>query len=192
MRCKMIDGELIALDLVCWYPDGNYMAELFTEHLLPNLEKAGIKLTLKPLPMVDILSTWYDQVNRDGDMVYLATNFDVVFDPVVNFLEDDGGKHTWNYTNLWDEELYNLALDMRETEPEDQLGYMKKWIKWQEEFMEELPMLPIYSNMYYDFFIPELQNYNVPSYVTWTQAIISATLSSGTEAVEEAETEAGE
>lgn len=193
VRCKMIDGELIALDLVCWYPDGNYMAELFTEHLLPNLEKAGIKLTLKPLPMVDILSTWYDQVNRDGDMVYLATNFDVVFDPVVNFLEDEGGNHTWNYTNFWDEELYNRAVAMRETEPEDQLGYMKKWIKWQEEFMEELPMLPIYSNMYYDFFIPELQNYNVPTYVTWTQAIISATLSGGTEAVEaeeEAEAEA--
>ena len=172
VRCKMIDGELVALDLKMWYPAGNRMMEIMQENFVPNLEKVGIKLTMEGIPMVDVLTTWYDQANRDGDMIYLATNFDVVFDPVVNFLEDDGGNHTWNYTNDYDELLWQRAIDMRETEPYDLLGYMQKWILFQEEFTEEVPILPIYSNYYYDFFTSDLQNYNVPAYICWTQAIV--------------------
>ncbi len=177
VRCKEIDGELIALDLKMWYPEGNRMMEIMQEYFIPNLAKVGIKVTMEGIPMVDVLSTWYDQVSRDGDMIYLATNFDVVFDPVVNFLEDEGGNHTWNYTNDYDELLWQRALDMRETEPDDLLGYMKKWILFQEEFTEELPILPIYSNNYYDFFTNDLQNYNVPAYIGWTQAIVPSTYS---------------
>ena len=186
VRCKEIDGELIALDLKMWYPEGNRMMEIMQEYFIPNLAKVGIKVTMEGIPMVDVLSTWYDQVNRDGDMIYLATNFDVVFDPVVNFLEDEGGNHTWNYTNDYDELLYQRALDMRETEPYDLLGYMKKWILFQEEFTEEVPILPIYSNNYYDFFTTDLKNYNVPAYIGWTQAIVPSTYSpSGAPAAED-------
>ena len=174
VRCKEIDGELVALDLKLYYPAGNYMAELFEENFIPNLEKAGIKLTMEGLPMQQILGIWYDQDERDGDMVYLATNFDVVWDPVVNFMEDEGGNHTWNYTNDYDELLYQRALDMRETEPYALLEYMEEWILFQEEFMEEVAILPIYSNMYYDFYTAELQNYDIPPNVTWTQAIVPA------------------
>ena len=185
VRCMEINGELVALDLKLWYPEGNRMKELMEELFLPNLAEAGIKLTLEGLPMYQILSTWYDQGEREGDMVYLATNFDVVFDPVVYFSEDDGGRHTWNYTNDYDELLYQRALDMRETEPYALLEYMEKWILFQEEFMEELPILPIYSNVYFDFYTQHLQNYNIPENVTWTQAIVPAILSAE---IEEAET----
>ena len=174
VRCKEIDGELVALDLKLWYPAGNRMCELMEENFLPNLAEAGIKLTMEGLPMVQILGTWYDQGEREGDMIYLATNFDVVWDPVVNFVEDLGGNHTWNYTNDYDELLYQRALDMRETEPDAVLEYMQEWILFQEEFMEEVAILPIYSNMYFDFYTIELQNYDIPSNVTWTQAIVPA------------------
>ena len=174
VRCKEIDGELVALDLKLWYPAGNRMSELMEENFLPNLAEAGIKLTMEGLPMVQILGTWYDQGEREGDMIYLATNFDVVWDPVVNFVEDLGGNHTWNYTNDYDELLYQRALDMRETEPDAVLEYMQEWILFQEEFMEEVAILPIYSNMYFDFYTIELQNYDIPSNVTWTQAIVPA------------------
>ena len=174
VRCKEIDGELVALDLKLWYPAGNRMCELMEENFLPNLAEAGIKLTMEGLPMVQILGTWYDQGEREGDMIYLATNFDVVWDPVVNFVEDLGGNHTWNYTNDYDELLYQRALDMRETEPDAVLEYMEEWILFQEEFMEEVAILPIYSNMYFDFYTIELQDYDIPSNVTWTQAIVPA------------------
>ena len=38
-------------------------------------------------------------------------------------------------------------------------------------------MIPIYSNVYFDFFPRYLQNYNISENVTWSQAIVSAFLS---------------
>ena len=75
------------------------------------------------------------------------------------------------------EELYQAALAMRQTEPGDVLSYMQHWITFQERFNEILPMLPVYSNIYFDFYTSALQNYLIESNVTWGQAIVAATLS---------------
>ncbi len=167
----------VALDLTMIYPEGNRIAESFEQYLLPNLESVGIRLTLKGVPMGELLSLYYKQEDRDADMIYLATNFDVVFDPSVNFIADQEGDPNWAYTNLSDEELYEMTVDMRKTEPEDYVGYMNKWISFQERFNELLPMLPVYSNIYFDFYTSVLRNYMVPSYVTWSQAIVPAYMS---------------
>ena len=37
-----------------------------------------------------------------------------------------------------------------------------------------LPAIPIYSNIYFDFFTNQLQNYYVTGHVTWSQAILEA------------------
>ena len=64
--------------------------------------------------------------------------------------------------------------DMRKTEPGSVYEYVTKWIRFQESYNEVLPAIPIYSNIYFDFFTPLLQNYNITSHVTWTQAILEA------------------
>lgn len=187
IREKTVSGKKVALDLKMIYPEGNAIKDAFEANLLPNLKEAGINLTLEPVPMSDLLSRYYKQgEERDMDMIYLATNFDVVFDPSVQFIVDSNGEPNWSYTNHKDEELYELAVDMRETEPNMVLDYMNKWISFQERFNTVLPMLPIYSNTYFDFYISELQNYNVAESVTWTQAIVPAYL------VENAEEEPAE
>ena len=99
---------------------------------------------------------------RQPDMFYLATNFDIIFDPSVTFGPDG------------DEELYRLALDMRETEPGDLLGYMRKWIAFQQRFNEALPMLPVYTNVYFDFYIDGLHGYNIDEVSTWSDALVGA------------------
>ena len=111
-------------------------------------------------------------------MFYLGSNFTILFDPSVQFIVEDG-KHNWAATNLDDEELYELAVDMRRTEPGEALEYVKKWIAFQERFNEILPMIPIYTNVYFDFYINELQDYNVSETVTWSQAILGASLYGG-------------
>ena len=78
-----------------------------------------------------------------------------------------------------DQKLFDLAWDMTHTEPGQVLEYMQRWVTFQEYFNETLPMLPIYSNVYFDFFIAELQNYNVGETVTWGQAIVGAELTEG-------------
>ena len=176
IREKEIDGEKVTLELTLAYPEGNTIEAAFQAYLIPNLEKAGIRLTLQPMPMADILTAFYKQGDRETDMLYLASNFDLLFDPAVNFILDEDGTPNWSFTNHEDEELYRLALELRRTKPGDTLAYLQKWVKFQERFNKALPMIPIYSNTYFDVYTTSLKNYKVAQYTTWSEAIIPAYL----------------
>ena len=65
---------------------------------------------------------------------------------------------------------------MRKTEPGDVLSYCQKWVAFQERWTEVLPAIPVYSNVYFDFYTTRLQNYRVTENQTWTQAIVAAAL----------------
>ncbi len=162
------DGTVLDLRLI--YPEGNSIEGTFAECFQANLEKVGIRLTMEAVPMAELLSRWYQQEAREDDLIYLASNFNIVFDPSVNFAPDG----SWTYTNLYDEALYNAAVDMRTTEPGDVLTYMRHWVEFQERFNTVLPMIPVYSNVYFDFYREDLQNYNIAENVTWGQAIVGA------------------
>ena len=162
----------VVLDLKMIIPEGNNIGEYMKENFLDNLEKIGIRLTWETMPMNQLLSKWYQQEEREADMIYVATNFDFVFDPAGYFDED----RYWAYTNLKDDALYRAAWAMSRTEPGDALTYMKNWVAFQERFNEILPMLPVYSNYYYDFFINGLTNYSISSHITWGEAIVPAKL----------------
>lgn len=168
------DGTVLDLKMV--YPEGNRINEILQVRLIPNLEKVGIRLTMEALPMAELLTRWYRQGEREEDIFYLATNFDLVFDPSVHFLIDEEGKHNWSYTALNDEELYLAAVAMRETEPGDALTYLQRWIAFQERFNEVLPVLPVYSNYYYDFYTANLVDYFIERYPNWGLAIVQAYL----------------
>ena len=177
LRQKEIDGETCVLDLKMIYPEGNNINEVLERIFVPNLAQAGIRLTMEAVPMDRLLTLWYRQGERDMDMIYLGSNFDEIFDPAVHFTPDAVGAPGWAYTNEADGELYQLADAMRHTEPGDVLTYMQTWIRFQERFNETLPMLPVYSNIYFDFHTPYLRNYNAASSSSWAEAIVGAYLS---------------
>ena len=77
---------------------------------------------------------------------------------------------------MTNEELYELAKSMRETDPGDRLTYCQKWVAFQQRFAEVLPAIPVYSNTYYDFYTTQLQNYKVENQMTWTEAIVESWL----------------
>ena len=172
LREKWVNGQRVVLDLTMLIAEGNKIAESFEKYLIPNLEQVGIRLTLKTAPMTEVSSNIYNKENRNEDMIYYATNFDTVFDPSVFFSE--GTAANWSYTNLADREIYRLAEDMRETEPGEVLEYMQKWIAFQERFNTVLPMIPIYSNVYFDFFTNLLQDYTIAENTTWGEAIMGS------------------
>lgn len=177
VREKEIDGETVVLKLTMAYPEGNTVADFFREHFVPALERVGIQLTLQPMPMTELLQSYYKQGSRDMDMIFVASNFDVLFDPAVQFVTDENGEPNWSFTRLNDAELYDLAVSMRQTEPGDVLTYVQRWIAFQERFNEILPAIPVYSNVYFDFYTPVLRNYNVADHTTWTGAIVGAYMS---------------
>ena len=175
VRCKMVDGELVALDLKMMYPEGNHFVDTLQENFIDNLNACGIKLTLVPEPMETLLASYYREAERTTDMIYLATNFHVIVDPSITYSTDRSANHQmWNNTYSDDEDLYWRAVNMRKTDPKDIYDYVAKWVAFQERYNEVLPTIPVYSNIYYDFHVPELQNYNIVGHVTWTQAILEA------------------
>ena len=197
VRCKkMDDGSIVALDLKMMYPAGNHMAELMqtavrtgnetlpedavevqanTGSFVENLASVGIKLELVPEPMEELLKSYYRQKERTTDMIYLATNFHVIVDPSITYSTDTTKNHEiWNNTYSDDEELWYDAKAMRRTEPGDVFEYVSKWVTFQERYNEVLPTIPIYSNIYFDFFNQYLQNYYITGQVTWSQAILPA------------------
>lgn len=176
VRCREIDGQIVPLDLTLAYPEGNRIAEILEERFVPLLREAGIALTLVPKSMEEVLDQFYRRTERKYDMLYLGTNFDIVFDPSAHFIPGENGLPTWNYTEMTDEELYQLAVDLRRTEPGNTLEYCERWLKFQERFSEVLPMIPLYSNIYFDFYPRILQDYYISSEVTWTRAIVPAFL----------------
>ena len=200
-RCKkMEDGTLVELNLTMMYPEGNRMADIMQNDVrtesdpapypalrddkqpdpdattfVGNLAAVGIKLTLVPEKMEDLLKSYYRQTERTTDMIYLATNFHVIVDPSITYSTDDTLNHEiWNNTYSDDEDLFYRAKSMRETEPGDIFSYVGKWISFQERYNEVLPTIPVYSNIYFDFLNENLQNYYITGQVTWSQAILPA------------------
>jgi len=175
VRCKMVDGALVALDLSMLYPEGNHIVDTLQERFIDNLNACGIKLTLVAAPMEKLLKAYYREADRTTDMIYLATNFHVVVDPSITYSTDTSANHQmWNNTYSDDDDLYWRAVNMRKTDPKDIYDYVARWVAFQERYNEVLPTIPVYSNIYFDFNVPELQNYNIVGHVTWTQAILEA------------------
>lgn len=175
VRCKVIDDQLTALDLTMMYPRGNHIVDTIQENFLDNLAEAGIKLTLVPEDMEELLKSYYREKDRTTDMIYLGTDFHVIVDPSITYSTDPTPDHLiWNNTYSDDEELWELAVDMRKTVPENYYDYIVKWIRFQERYNEVLPAIPLYSNIYFDFFTDQLQNYEITAHVTWSQAILQS------------------
>ena len=174
VRCKEIDGKLVKLDLTCAYPETNYTATSLLTLFVPNLAQAGIKLTLIPLDMKTLLRSYNDRDLEEIDMFYLGDDFNVEFDPQLFFLPGDP-KAPYEDTMAWTHaQMYEYARLMCETEPHDVLGFIKKWITFQEQLSDMLPMIPVYSNVYFDFYTSDLTNYNILKYITWGDAIVPA------------------
>ena len=193
VRCKMVDGELVALDLTMMYPDGNHIVDTLQENFIDNLNACGIRLTLVPEKMEELLKSYYREKERTTDMIYLATNFHVIVDPSITYSTDKTANHEmWNNTYSDDEDLYWRAVNMRKTDPQDVYDYVSKWVAFQERYNEVLPTIPIYSNIYFDFYTAELQNYWITGHVTWTQAILEAYFGEDLPAVEEETEDSGE
>ena len=173
VRCKMINGKLEKLDLTCAYPETNFMAESMEVLFVPYLKEAGIKLTLIPMTMKELLYSYNNEKELDQiDMFYIGDDFNIEFDPQLFFLAGDP-EAPYEDTLAWAHtQMREYAHKMCETEPDDALDFVKKWITFQEQLSDLLPLIPVYSNVYFDFYTSDLTNYDILYYITWGDAIV--------------------
>lgn len=189
VRYRRTDGELVPLKLTLAYAQGSIAGPELEGRLVQSLGEAGIELTVEAIPGEELLNEYYRQTETRHDMLFLATNFDTLYDPSLSFDETEDGHHVWTSSGLVDDELWELAVSMRRTEPEDRLGYCSKWLEFQKRFMEQLPVLPVYSNVYFDFYPRVLHDYRIAENTSWPPAVIEAYLADYTP---EAETQPAE
>lgn len=182
VRCKEIDGELVSLRLDMIYPEGNEIGAYAEGEFKENLKAVGIELNVEAKPFEELLKEYYRQNERESELIYLATNFSYVYEPSETFSTADAYQGENNRTGIVDEELYRLAVEMRKTEPGDLVSYCEKWVAFQEYYSDVLPTLPVYSNVYFDFYTPMLKNYEPAADVSWAEAIVAAYLSDEVEA----------
>ena len=193
VRCKNIDGELVPLELTLAYPEASTVTAGLEDFAAAAADE-GIVISLIPVTMEELLPQYYAVGDRTWDMIFLALNFDMMFDPSAEFLLKEDEVPLWTRTGLADQDLYDRTVDMRTTQPGDLLTYVKNWLKYQERMAELEPVIPLYSNVYFDFYARVLQDYNIAANVAWSEAIIPAWLGEVREEEEEelAEDEFGE
>lgn len=176
IREKKIDGHRVKLDLTLYVAEGNEAEQFLFNEFTEALKTAGIKLTVKVLPWEKLLKLYYRQNERSNDMFYLASNFAAAFNPAGELNPLDEAQGVGNRTGIRDEALYEAALDMARTEPKDRVGYATKWVEFVEKMAETLPVIPVYSNMYFDYYTAELENYEISAYTGWPEAFLSVSL----------------
>ena len=174
VRCKEVQGELLALDLTLAYPESNEMEEAMEASMVRPLKEAGIRLTLVPMEMNDLEHANHDRGIEGIDMFYVGDDFNIEFAPQLFFLKGDPEAPEEDTLAWVHAQMYEYARLMCETVPSDALEFARKWITFQEQLSEMLPLIPVYSNVYYDFYTSDLMNYDIIRYITWGDAIVAS------------------
>ena len=176
VRCRQTENGPVPLKLTLAYGQDSAAGTALEILLKQNLADVGIQVEVSTLPAKTLMEQYYRQAEPEYDMLFLATNFDELYDPSEYFVTTEEGKHVWQAFGLEDEELWEKTVDMRRTEPGDVLSYVIKWVEFQKAFTEKLPALPVYSNVYFDFYPRVLHDYTITANVSWPQAILGAYL----------------
>ncbi len=190
VRYKKVNGEMVGLTLTMAVPDSDKVVSAMKKHFIQNLSQVGIDVQLVRLSMKDLARAYMD--GSGYDMIYIGDNFSVIFNiyfvqPTVDPATVDSKASVESSLTLAREELYEMALDMVHTENADIAAFENKWIALQKRISETLTVLPVYSNVYFDFYERELHGYDVFGASSWADAIIPAYFSELEELTEEEE-----
>lgn len=177
LRYREKDGELQPLTLKLVIAENMVSANTVRAELEATLPRLGIGLEVAVLPFPELLQHYYRQTERVYNMFFMGTNFNYMFDPYYYFHTSPLYQGMLNTSGLRDEQLMNVALDMRNTTPDDLRAYVEKWLAFQERFGEVVPMVPLYSNIYFDFYRNDLQGYNPITSANWALAVPYAYIS---------------
>lgn len=175
IRYKDVDGELMPLVIEWASSADNPVSTLISTMLISEVEKIGMQINQNIMDFPTLLKNY----NRTGvDAVYsmynLATGFAETSPVWYYYSRNPDYMGMYNANFILDEELENIALDMKATDPEDKEGWADKWVEFQVRWNELLPDVPLYSNQYHDFFSTKLENYEPNSMWQVKYAIIRA------------------
>ena len=155
---KLDDGTLMPLTIKWGSSENNPVADLLVTMLANGSDTATAGMEIKQTIMTfsELMENLNGLKENDYNMYNLATNYYTTFDPEASY--EIGG--VANVNHIADEELAKLAFDLAKVPNGDDEAYLAKWVAFQQKFNELLPQLPLYSNIYHDFYNSKLKGYD--------------------------------
>ncbi|MBQ8073132.1 MAG: hypothetical protein IJ231_05120 [Clostridia bacterium] len=182
------DGRILMPLKLDWSSsDGNSVSDLLAV-MLANGEQtkaAGIEINQQVMTFTELLNYYYrdaTQGDKYGVPTYclfnLANNFNPAFDQSYEWTQDpDMIAQGYNVSRLYDPEIDKLSMDMvYGVESGDVDAYMEIWKAYELRWNEQLPQVPLYSNVYISMYPDWLENYTQDTFWNFEQAILYATI----------------
>ncbi len=154
--------------------DDNTVTDTVENQFNANSGLVGIDFSITRGDFDALLSAYYyrydDAVEDRYHTFNLAVGFTPVYDPYYSYHSDYFG--TWqNSTQTSDPTLDALIMDLRSTSSTDRDAYAAKWLTFQQAWNDYLPMIPIYSNSYFDFYNSSLEGVDTSPLFDWSKMI---------------------
>ena len=182
------DGRIIMPLKMDWSSsDGNSVSDLLSV-MLANGEQtkaAGVEINQQVMTFTELLNYYYrdaTQGDKYGVPTYclfnLANNFNPQFDQSYEWTQDpDMIAQGYNISRLYDDEIDKLSMDMMYgVDSSDVEKYMEIWKAYELRWNQQLPQVPLYSNVYITMYPDWLENYTQDSFWDFQQAILYATV----------------
>lgn len=185
----LADGTILMPATLNWASSENNSVSALLSTMLANSEatkNAGVSIVKTEMTFPELLNYMYrqDAYGIGGDysvptynMFNLATGWNAgVYDFAYNWSTDPTYiEMGYNVQHLYDEELDQLSMDMvYGVEPGDEATFLELWEKYIIRWNEELPMVPLYANIYVTLYPNTIDNYAEDSFWGFERAILYA------------------
>lgn len=146
-----------------------------TEYLKSNLSKNGEKVGMKYEVTVGDWNALIDQyyywskhpVEERYNIFNLATSFTAAYDPYNENHSRLAGSSR-NPMELKDAQLDELSEKMRKLDKSQRDEYSKYWLEYQKRYNELSPLVPLYSNVYRDYYnADKIESLPTTSFNSW-------------------------
>lgn len=176
VRYKRVDGKLMPLVIEWANTANNPVSDLISALLIPEVKKIGMQINGTTVDFAVLLNHLYkDGIDKPVyGMFNLGTGFSYTQAYWYYYSTDPDYFGTYNTNFIADKELESIALDMKKTDPTDLEGWVKKWIAFEKRWNYLLPDIPLYSDMYHDFYNARITDYEPLSSWDWRYAILRA------------------
>ena len=173
---RMTNGEYMPLEIQWLATEPNMVTSLLEEYLLKNAMKAGIEIVKTGIDFSTMLKI------ADGSDVYgvgefhmfnRTTSFATISTPWFYYAEDQIGG--WNKSRIVDQELILISEKMKNLNSGDTKEWDKLWRELMVRVNELCIVVPLYSNIEYDFYDDIIENYDSSSLWKWSYALPWAT-----------------
>jgi len=172
VRCKYVDGDLMPC-IIQWGSVENTVSSLLSAMLPEVMNEAGMQLVITSIDFSVLLNALSKEGNaeRTYHMFNMGVSFPRTVDPYY-FYSSQKQYSSYNDNRIYDEQLEQLAKNLRETPSTRTEEYLQKWIEFEVRWNELLPDLPLYSDEYHEFFGHKLKNYEVSAQWGMTDQIV--------------------